>query len=102
MFSNLGNQSQVYELKLKLREIRQGGDNVTKYFNNLKGLWQDLDVFNDYEWKSSDDYNHHKKTLKNDHIYKFLAGLNIEFDEVRGIIIGRGPLPSLGEVFAKV
>lgn len=55
MYSNLGNQSQVYELTLKLEEIRQGEDTVTKYFNSLKRLWQDLDLFNDYEWKSSED-----------------------------------------------
>ncbi|KAJ9672940.1 hypothetical protein PVL29_026271 [Vitis rotundifolia] len=30
-------------------------------------------------------------------IFKFLAGVNVEFDEVWGRIIGRQPLPSLGE-----
>ena len=35
-------------------------------------------------------------------IYKFLAGLNVEFDEVRGRIIGRTPLPQISEVFAEV
>ncbi|KAF5955000.1 hypothetical protein HYC85_007856 [Camellia sinensis] len=62
----------------------------------------DLDIFNTYEWKSVDDCNHHKKTVEDSRIYKFLAGLNIEFDEVRGRIIGRPPLPSIGEVFAEV
>ena len=38
MYSDLRNQSQVYELKLKLGEIKQRGDNVTKYFNNLERL----------------------------------------------------------------
>ena len=47
MYSDLGNQSQVYELTLKLGEIRQGEESVTKYFNSLKLLWQDLDLFND-------------------------------------------------------
>ncbi|GMP91570.1 hypothetical protein CsSME_00042214 [Camellia sinensis var. sinensis] len=102
MYSDLGNQSQVFELTLKLGEIRQGDDSVTKYFNSLKRLWQDLDIFNTYEWKSVDDCNHHKKTVEDSRIYKFLAGLNIEFDEVRGRIIGRPPLPSIGEVFAEV
>ena len=46
MYSDLGNQSQVFELTLKLGEIRQGDDSVTKYFNSLKRLWQDLDIFN--------------------------------------------------------
>ena len=40
--------------------------------------------------------------MENDQIYKFLIGLNVEFDELRGKIIGRGPLPSLGEAFVEV
>ncbi|KAL5816090.1 hypothetical protein ACOSQ3_024468 [Xanthoceras sorbifolium] len=62
MYSDLGNQSQVYELTLKLGNILQGNDNVTKYFNSLKSLWQALDLFNDYEWKSIKDANYNKKT----------------------------------------
>ncbi|KAF5450350.1 hypothetical protein F2P56_030710 [Juglans regia] len=40
--------------------------------------------------------------VENARIFKFLAGLNDEFDEVRGRILGRQPLPPLGEVFSKV
>eukprot|EP00261_Vitis_vinifera_P038360 XP_019079603.1 PREDICTED: uncharacterized protein LOC109123660 [Vitis vinifera] len=83
-------------------EIRQGEDNVTKYFNSLKRIWQDLDLFNTYEWKSAEDGLHHKKTMEDNWIFKFLVGLNVEFDEVRGRIIGRQPLPSIGEVFLEV
>ena len=102
MYSDLGNQSQIFELTLKLGEIRQGEDNVTKYFNSLKRIWQDLDHFNTYEWKSAKDVCHHKKTMEDNRIFKFLAGLNVEFDEVKGRIIGRQPLPSIGEVFLEV
>jgi hypothetical protein len=35
-------------------------------------------------------------------IFQFLAGLNEELDEVRGRIIGRSTLPSLGEMFSEV
>ncbi|KAJ9691385.1 hypothetical protein PVL29_013539 [Vitis rotundifolia] len=102
MYSDLGNQSQIFELTLKLGEIRQRADNVTKYFNSLKRIWQDLDLFNTYEWKSAEDGRHHMKTMEDNRIFKFLAGLNVEFDEVRGRIIGRQPLPSIGEVFSEV
>lgn len=102
MYSDLGNQSQVYELTLKLGEIRQEEDSVTKYFNSLKRLWLYLDLFNDYEWKSIEDATHNKRIIEAHHIYKFLAGLNVEFDEVQGRIIGRTPLPQIGEVFAEV
>ena len=102
MYSDLGNQSQIFELTLKLGEIRQGEDNVTKYFNSLKRIWQDLDLFNTYEWKYAEDGLHHKKTMEDNRIFKFLVVLNVEFDEVRGRIIGRQPLPSIGEVFSEV
>ncbi|RVW16064.1 hypothetical protein CK203_022478 [Vitis vinifera] len=94
--------SMIFELTLKLGEIRQGEDNVTKYFNSLKRIWQDLDLFKTYEWKSTEDGLHHKKTMEDNQIFKFLAGLNVDFDEVRGRIIGRQPLPSIGEVFSEV
>lgn len=65
MYSDLGYQSQIYELTLKLGEIRQGEDIVTKYYNSLKRIGQDLDLFNDYEWNSTEDCNHYKKVYLN-------------------------------------
>ena len=59
-------------------------------------------MYSDYEWKSPDDCNHKKKMVEKDRVFKFLAGLNVEFDEVRGRLIGRVPLPSLNEVFSEV
>ncbi|RVW25032.1 putative mitochondrial protein [Vitis vinifera] len=61
--------SMIFELTLKLGEIRQGEDNVTKYFNSLKRIWQDLDLFNTYEWKSAEDGLHHKKTMEDNQIF---------------------------------
>ncbi|KAI5443614.1 hypothetical protein KIW84_012307 [Lathyrus oleraceus] len=81
MYSDLENQSQIYELTLKLGEIRQGEDSVTKYFNCLKRIWQDLDLFNEYEWISPADSKHYKKMVDVSRVFKFLAGLNVDFDE---------------------
>ena len=102
MYSDLRNQPQVYELTLKLGQIKQGEDFVTKYFNSLKRIWQDLDMFNDYEWKSTADFNHFRKTIEDNRIFTFLIGLNIEYDEVRGRIVDRQPLPPIVEVFVEV
>ena len=38
MYSDLKNQSQVYELQLQLGELHQRDDNVTRYFHMLKRL----------------------------------------------------------------
>ena len=102
MYSDLGNQSQICELQLKLGNIHQGENSVTKYFNVLRGLWQDLDLFNDYEWKNQDDCNYFKKIAESSWIFKILVGLNVEFDEVWGKIIGQQPFPSLGKLFSEV
>ena len=102
MYSDLGNKSQIYELTLQAKEIRQGGNNVTKYFHSLKRVWQDLDLFNTYKWNSAEDAKHHEQGVEEGRIFQFLTGLNKELDEVRGRIIGRATLPSLGEVFAEV
>lgn len=62
---------------MKHGEIFHGEDSVTKYFNSLKRLWQDLNLFNSYEWKSDEDYNHNKKRVEDNCIFKFLAMLSL-------------------------
>lgn len=37
-YSDLENASQVFEIKLTLKDIRQGSDEVTTYYNLLKTL----------------------------------------------------------------
>ena len=44
-YSDLGNASQVFEIKLKLKDIQQGTLEVTHYYNNLKIVWQELDMY---------------------------------------------------------
>ena len=56
----------------------------------------------DYEWKCLEDGNHHRKMVECSRIFKFLVGINLDFDEVRGSIVGRQPLPPIGEVFSEV
>lgn len=62
-------------------------------------MWQYLDLFSSYELKSPENGKHYKKMVKDNRIFRFLIGLNAEFDEVWGRII---PLPSMGEVFSEV
>ena len=74
---------------------------MTKYFNTLKSLWQDLDMFNDYEWKCPEYCNYYMKHVESTWIFNFLVGLNMDLNEVRGGIICRRTPSTLGEVFSK-
>ncbi|RVX14513.1 hypothetical protein CK203_017285 [Vitis vinifera] len=96
MNEEIGSNNMCYSIAKEL------WDNANQMYSDLGNQSQDLDLFNDYEWKSTDDANHYKQTVEAHRIYKFLVGLNVEFDEVRGQIIGRVPLPKISEVFAEV
>ena len=43
---------------------------------------QDLDVYNTYEWKSTEDAKYHGQVVEEGKIFKFLARLDDELDEV--------------------
>ncbi|KAK0578433.1 hypothetical protein LWI29_010314 [Acer saccharum] len=58
-------------------------------------------MFREYKWKDLADGVHYQKEVDSTRVFHFLAGLNVEFDDVKGRIIGRQPLPPLNEVFAK-
>ncbi|TXG70036.1 hypothetical protein EZV62_004971 [Acer yangbiense] len=85
-----------------IRETKHGEMDVTRCFNKLQGLWQELDLFYDLSWECSKDIAKFKKTVEKDRIFDFLAGLNAELDEVRGHIIRKESLPFTKEVFSKV
>ena len=49
-YSDLENSAQIFELKSKIHDIKQGDQVVIKYYNILKGFWQELDLFYAFEW----------------------------------------------------
>ena len=38
MYSDLGNASQIFEIRSKLKEMKQGSNSVTQYFSDLQDL----------------------------------------------------------------
>ncbi|XP_073016671.1 uncharacterized protein [Primulina eburnea] len=101
-YSDSENSSQIFELKAKLWNLKQGDHEVTIYYNEMAALWQELDQHYDDVWDSKDDYARQKKREENDWVYMFLAGMNQNLDEVKGRILGRKPLPSIREVFSEI
>ncbi|KAK8260202.1 hypothetical protein V6Z12_D13G106000 [Gossypium hirsutum] len=83
-------------------DIQHGTLEVTHYYYNLKILWQELDMYYEAYWGEGLEHNRFMTHLNNERLYEFLAGLNRELDEVRGRILGRSPLPTVGQAFAEV
>ncbi|KZV40185.1 DNA repair protein complementing XP-C cell [Dorcoceras hygrometricum] len=100
-------------LKCSTRQQKREGvqDNEYAYAHNEK---KNMDLYGRWQTErlllprpvngvvpKNDSVKYHKR-METDRVFVFLAGLNRELDEVRGRILGRMPLPSLGEVFAEV
>ena len=96
-YSKVKDVARIFEIKTKISATKQGGCSVTEYANQLKNLWQEMDHYQCIEMKCSDDTAVLKNFIEKDRIYDFLAGLNVEFDQVKVQILGKKDLPSLNE-----
>ena len=101
-YSDFEYSSQMFELRNKAQNLKQEDSDVTQYFNALKKLWHELDLFNTCQWKDPEDEVLFKKMVDKYRVYDFLAGLNRNLDEVRGRIFGVTPLLVIDEVFSEV
>ncbi|KAK3009342.1 hypothetical protein RJ639_013424 [Escallonia herrerae] len=99
-YSKVKDAARVFEIKSKISDTKQGDRSVTEYANLLKNLWQEMDHYRCIEMKCSDDAAVLKNFIEKDRTYDFLAGLNIEFDQMRIQILGKEELPSLNETIS--
>ncbi|RVW51120.1 hypothetical protein CK203_078125 [Vitis vinifera] len=101
-YSDAENASQIFEIKTRLWQMKQGDREVTEYYTEMLGLWQELDLSCKEEWECTGDSVRFKKKMENERVFEFLAGLNRELDDVRSRVLSRRPLPSIREVFSEV
>lgn len=65
------NSSQIFELKTHLWKSKQNDHGVTRYYNELVALWQELNQCYDDVWENSIDYACRKKREEHDKVYMF-------------------------------
>ncbi|KAJ7949694.1 UBN2_3 domain-containing protein [Quillaja saponaria] len=94
-YSQVANDIQVFELRKKLHETKQGELTIAQYFAELSGLWQELDYYQEYQPVHPEDEASYKKVVDKEKVYDFLAGLNLEYDQIRVQVLGRDPFPNL-------
>eukprot|EP00257_Ricinus_communis_P026984 XP_025014398.1 uncharacterized protein LOC112536055 [Ricinus communis] len=101
-YSQSGNDAQVYELRKKIHETKQGELTIAQYFSELNGLWQELDYYQDLQASCTADATKFHKIMEKERVYDFLAGLNDVYDQIRVQVLGRDPLPSLRQAYSHV
>ena len=75
-YSDLENIPQIFELKMKPWQFKQGDPEVMIYYNEMLTLWQELDLCYDDEWDCPSDSVRYMKWMEYDRVYVLLAGLN--------------------------
>ncbi|GMP92340.1 hypothetical protein CsSME_00042602 [Camellia sinensis var. sinensis] len=102
MYSQQGNDAQAYELRKKLRSLDQKDRSLAVYYAELSSLWQELDYYQSFQAVCSQDATLFQQTVEKERVYDFLAGLNLEYDQIRVQVLGRSPFPTLREAYALV
>ncbi|XP_028103725.1 uncharacterized protein LOC114302845 [Camellia sinensis] len=101
-YSRKVNFSQTFELRRSIDRSVQGEMTILQYFTFLSNGWKRLDHLQDYKPVCPTDSAGYRKFVEQVRVFKFLEGLNVEFDPVRSRMLGMDALSSLQEVFAYV
>ncbi|KAL4282295.1 hypothetical protein GQ457_03G025720 [Hibiscus cannabinus] len=101
-YSSKDNDSALYGIEEQIFALKQEGLGVTAYFNSLQSLWQQIDLYENNDWSTPNDALLYQTLITKRRIFRFLHGLNREFDSLRGRVLSTSPLPSLREVFSMV
>lgn len=67
----------------------------------MRKLWEKLDHYTNRP-SCTKDATTYKKHVEEIHVFEFLAGLNLEYEQVRVLILNMHLPPSLDEVYAYV
>ena len=96
-YSKLRDMTQIFEIKTRVSATRQDNHSVTKYANILKSQWQELDHYQCLKMMRSEDAALLKRFVEKEKIFKFIPGLNVEYDQKQSQVLGKDELPSFNE-----
>ncbi|XP_031263248.1 uncharacterized protein LOC116121427 [Pistacia vera] len=96
------NAPRIFQLTKSISALTQDDDSVSQYYNQLKSLWDELEIYEPMPScscgavKTLMEYNHRSRVMQ------FLMGLHDSFDAIRAQILLYDPLPALNRVLSLV
>ena len=94
--------SQVYDLRHRVTRMRQAGESIEKYYNDLQGLWREIDFRRPNPMKCADDIQKYNSILQEDRVYVFLDGLDDRLDKIRSDVLQLQPFSTVEQAYAQV
>ncbi|KAJ0045362.1 hypothetical protein Pint_05392 [Pistacia integerrima] len=87
--------SQVYDLRRRVTRLKQARGSLEKYYNDLQGLWCEIDFRRPNPMECAVDIQHYNLILQEDKVYVFLDGLDDRLDKIRGDVLQLRPFPTV-------
>ena len=82
--------------------MKQVGRSIEKYYNDLQGLWRDIDFRQPNPMKCAIDIKSYNSMLQEERVYIFLDGLDDRLDLVQSDVLRLKPFPSIEQAYAHV
>ncbi|XP_061963258.1 uncharacterized protein LOC133687924 [Populus nigra] len=101
-YSDGANEAKIYDLHRRSFIMRQAGASVAKYYSELTEIFQELDQLNPSTMEHPSDIEIRWKEVDRLRVYIFLAGLDNNFDQIRGEILRMEPKPELEAAYAHI
>ncbi|GAV78041.1 UBN2_3 domain-containing protein [Cephalotus follicularis] len=95
-YSQRNNHAEAYEIRQKIRELKQGELSLATYYSAMTYLWQQLDSYRTFrDTIASNDLIAFQSDIEKERVYDFLRGLNLKYDPIHIQILGRESFPTL-------
>uniref|UniRef100_A0A2N9HDA0 Reverse transcriptase Ty1/copia-type domain-containing protein n=1 Tax=Fagus sylvatica TaxID=28930 RepID=A0A2N9HDA0_FAGSY len=87
--------SQVYDLRRRVTRTKQAGGSIEKYYNDLQGLWREIDFRRPNPMECVGDIQKYNSILQEDRVYIFLDGLDDRLNKTRSDVLQLKPFPTI-------
>ncbi|RVX03529.1 hypothetical protein CK203_027783 [Vitis vinifera] len=82
--------------------LKQAGGSLEKYYNDLQGLWREIDFRRLNPMECAVDIHNYNLLLQEDRVYVFLDGLDDRLDKIRDDVLQVRPFPTMEQAYAHV
>ncbi|WVY93108.1 hypothetical protein V8G54_032196 [Vigna mungo] len=101
-FFDGSDELQVFTLNQKAFTAKQNGRPLSEYYGELMEIFQELDHRDKVVMKDPEDVTAYKKSIGRLRVHIFLAGLDGEFEQIRGEILCKERVPELENSYALI
>ena len=77
----------MYDLWCRVSRMRQVDGSIEKYYNDLQGLWREIDFRGLNPMECATDIQRYNSILQEDRVYTFLDELDDHLDNIRSDVL---------------